>query len=225
MSSPKSIVVLGATGNQGSSVINSYLDQGHSQWRIRGVSRNTSSDKAQALTKRGVDVVHGDLNDRSSLDAAFAGAHVIFIVSDYLGTFASLAASSSNPNDPSLYLKAAGTEKQQLTNAFDAAAKLPSLERLVVSSLANPSKWSSGKYTHVYHFEYKARACEHAAEAYPELWAKTSVFQAGWFLSNYLGGPFAPSKPGDDGIVRFYGNCAQMRSCRSSPARRIQARL
>lgn len=111
MTSPKLIVVLGATGNQGSSVINTYLNQGRYQWKIRGVSRDISSDKAQTLTARGVEMVKGDLNDRSSLNAAFTGAHALFVVSDYWGTFGSLAASTPDPNDPALYLRTAEIQR------------------------------------------------------------------------------------------------------------------
>jgi NAD(P)-dependent dehydrogenase (short-subunit alcohol dehydrogenase family) len=189
MSSQKLIVILGATGNQGSSVIKTFLE--HPQYKIRGLTRNTSSDKARALIDQGVEMVAADLDDKASLEAAFAGAHIVFIVSDYWGTLGALASSAGPDQSESLYLKAAEIEKKQLMNALDAAAQVPSLERLVLSSLQNASKWSGGKYEHVYHFEFKARAAEYAAKTYPELWAKTSIFQAGWFTSNYISNPMA----------------------------------
>jgi hypothetical protein len=183
------ITVLGATGNQGGSVIKTFLE--HPQYKIRGLTRNTSSDKAKALKEQGVEMVAADLEDKASLEAAFAGAKIIFIVSDYWGTFGALASSAGPDQSESLYLKAAEVEKKQLINALDAAAQVSSLERLVLSSLQNASKWSGGKYEHVYHFEFKARAAEYAAETYPELWAKTSILQAGWFTSNYTCNPMA----------------------------------
>jgi len=82
MSSQKLIAVLGATGNQGGSVIKTFLEQ--PQYKIRGLTRNTSSDKAKALAQNGVEMVAADLEDKASLEAAFADAHIIFIVSDYL---------------------------------------------------------------------------------------------------------------------------------------------
>lgn len=189
MSSQKLLVVLGATGNQGGSVIKTFLEQ--QEYKIRGLTRNTSSDKAKALTEQGVEMVAADLDNKLSLESAFAGAHAIFIVSDYWGTLGALAGSAKPDQSESLYLQAAEIEKKQLTNALDAAAQVPSLERLVLSSLQNASKWSGGKYEHVYHFEFKARAAEYAAKTYPELWAKTSIFQAGWFTSNYVSNPMA----------------------------------
>jgi uncharacterized protein YbjT (DUF2867 family) len=85
MTDKKTIVVLGATGNQGGSVVNALLQD--SQWDIRGVTRNKDSKKARKLATRGVEVVSADLNDAKSLEAAFAGAQAIFIVSDFWGIY------------------------------------------------------------------------------------------------------------------------------------------
>lgn len=81
MSSKKLIVVVGATGNQGSSVVSTF--QKDSAWHIRGITRNIDSAPAQALVAKGVEMVTADLDDVSSLDAAFAGATVIFGVTDF----------------------------------------------------------------------------------------------------------------------------------------------
>lgn len=93
MTGKKTIVVLGATGNQGGSVVNTFLLQ-DSQWKVRGVTRNTNSKKAEDLANRGVEVLAADLNDRNSLDAVFANAHAIFIVSDFWGIYGDPANSS-----------------------------------------------------------------------------------------------------------------------------------
>lgn len=56
--SKKIITVLGATGVQGGSVVKMFLeDPKLSGWAVRGVTRSTSSDKAQALAAKGVEVV------------------------------------------------------------------------------------------------------------------------------------------------------------------------
>ncbi|KAL1585775.1 hypothetical protein WHR41_04969 [Cladosporium halotolerans] len=199
MASKKTIVVLGATGNQGGSVVETFLQAG--QWSIRGVTRNPNSEKALKLASRGVAVVTADLNDGNSLDAAFADAHAIFIVSDFWGIYGDPANATKPAQGETLNLWAARTEKQQLVNAIDAASKVPSLERLVLSSLPNCSKWSREKYTHVYHFDFKAQAAEYAQQAYPNLWAKTSVFQPGWFLGNYLSNPLVQPRRENDVVV------------------------
>ena len=187
MSNTKLLVVLGATGNQGGSVVDTFLD--NPSWKIRGLTRNATSDKATKLAQRGVEVVSANLDDVSSLDRAFAGAHAIFVVSDFWGIYGDAANASKPAEGEPLNLWAARAEKQQLIHALEAASRVPSLERLVLSSLPNCAKMSGGKYKHVYHFDSKAQAAEHAAVTLPQLWAKTSVFMPGWFLPNYVANP------------------------------------
>jgi uncharacterized protein YbjT (DUF2867 family) len=186
MSTKKLIVILGATGNQGGSVAQVFLQE--PEWRVRAVTRNPSSAKAQALASRGAEVVQGDLDSPSTLSSAFDNANAIFAVSDFWGLYGDPANAAKAKDEP-LNVWAANRETEQLKGVIDAAAKVPTLERFVLSSLSNATKWSKGKYTHVYHFDSKARAEEYGREMYPELFKKTSVFQAGFFLSNFLGNP------------------------------------
>jgi uncharacterized protein YbjT (DUF2867 family) len=53
------IVVLGATGAQGGSVVRSLLKNGG--FRIRGVTRDLLSEKSQDLSKLGIEMVKGTL--------------------------------------------------------------------------------------------------------------------------------------------------------------------
>jgi uncharacterized protein YbjT (DUF2867 family) len=55
----KLITVFGATGNQGGSVIDAILADAQlsKEFKIRGITRDTSKKSAQDLAKRGVDVV------------------------------------------------------------------------------------------------------------------------------------------------------------------------
>lgn len=76
-------VVIGATGGQGGSVVDSFLADG--TYRVRGVTRNINSTNAQALKKRGVDVVTADLNDQASLVQAFKVA-IQYCLQDYADT-------------------------------------------------------------------------------------------------------------------------------------------
>ncbi|EKJ70800.1 hypothetical protein NXS19_004076 [Fusarium pseudograminearum] len=201
MSSHKLIVILGATGNQGGSVADAFLSE--PDWKVRAVTRNTKSSKAQALSSKGAQVVQADLDSPSTLTHAFEGANVIFAVSDFWGLYGDPANKSrAKPGQP-LNEWAAEHEEQQLRNVIDAASKVPSLERFVLSSLSNAEKWSKGKYTRVYHFDGKARAAEYIPKAHPDLWAKTSIFQAGLFLSNFVLLPLNQPVKNANGVAQF----------------------
>lgn len=188
MSSEKPLlVVLGATGNQGGSVISYFLSLSPSPYALRGITRNPSSPKSISLASLGVEVVAADIDNPSSLDAAFKGASVIFSVTNFWQSFA----------DPSLRERASASgqiigvvskenEAQQNRNIIDAAAKVSTLERFIFSSMPNTNKLSGGKYAHVYHFDGKAIAEEYGRSAHPKLWEKTSVLYAGYYLENYF---------------------------------------
>ncbi|SPJ73820.1 related to nitrogen metabolic regulation protein nmr [Fusarium torulosum] len=201
MSSPKLIVILGATGNQGGSVAKSFLSE--PGWKVRAITRNTTSSKAQALSSQGAEVVRADLDDPPTLTAAFVGAHAIFVVSDFWALYYDQSNRSRTKPGQALNEWAAEHEEQQLKNAIDAASKVPTLERFILSSLSNAEKWSKGKYTRVYHFDGKARAAEYIPKAHPELWSKTSIFQAGLFLSNFTSLPLNQPLKNADGVAQF----------------------
>jgi uncharacterized protein YbjT (DUF2867 family) len=76
--SKKTIVVLGATGQQGGAVVRA-LAADH-MWRIRTVSRNPNSDSAKSLIERGIEVIAADMDNPDSLQRAFKGAYGVYSV-------------------------------------------------------------------------------------------------------------------------------------------------
>ncbi|MEI6361768.1 MAG: SDR family oxidoreductase [Actinomycetes bacterium] len=74
-----SIVVTGATGQLGHLVVEALLDRGVPASEITAVGRST--DKLADLADRGVTVMAADYTDPASLDAAFAGADSVLLVS------------------------------------------------------------------------------------------------------------------------------------------------
>merc|ERR1712070_1148422 len=78
---PKLLVVVGATGQQGRSVIQ-WFQQNEPSIRIRGLTRSPTSDAATSLASTGVEVIKADLNDFQSLQLAFKGANYIFAYTD-----------------------------------------------------------------------------------------------------------------------------------------------
>lgn len=78
----KILAVFGATGLQGSSVIDFVLSSPElsKEYAIRAVSRDATKPAAQVLRTRGVEVVTGDADIPESLPAALENAHTVFIV-------------------------------------------------------------------------------------------------------------------------------------------------
>jgi hypothetical protein len=193
---PKLIVVIGATGTQGGSVVETFRNE--SGWTVRGLTRNTSSLASQALTAKGVEMASANLDDVPSLVAAFQGAHAIFSVTDFWTGFRDPANRSKLAPGQTMMEWAHDYELQQGKNVFAAAAQTPTLERLVFSALPYVTKWSKGKYRHVYHFDAEGRAVEYAWSTYPDLMKKVSVMQLGIYLTNMLRMPhYQPHKVRD----------------------------
>jgi hypothetical protein len=151
MSSEKPLlVVLGATGNQGGSVLSYFHSLSPSPFALRGVTRDPSSPKSVSLASLGVKVVAGDFDNPSSLDAAFKGASVIFSVTDFWQPFADPSQRErASASSQSIGVFCRQNEARQNRNIIDAAAKVRTLERFVFSSLPNANKLSGGKYAHV----------------------------------------------------------------------------
>jgi len=72
-----SILVFGATGQQGGSVACALLKEG---WRVRALVRDPASSKAESLQASGVELIQGDFNDRESIRRAMQGMYGVFSV-------------------------------------------------------------------------------------------------------------------------------------------------
>ncbi|HVT44665.1 MAG TPA: NmrA family NAD(P)-binding protein [Thermoanaerobaculia bacterium] len=73
----RTILVTGATGQQGGSTANELLELG---FRIRALTRKPNDPKARALAERGAEIVQGDFDDPPSIERALAGVDGIFAV-------------------------------------------------------------------------------------------------------------------------------------------------
>lgn len=81
----KLIVIIGITGNQGGSVADAFLS--NPNYRIRGLTRNSSSPAAKDLAAKGIEIVQADMDVPQSLQKAFEGANLIFSVTNYWEPF------------------------------------------------------------------------------------------------------------------------------------------
>ncbi|KAJ8065175.1 hypothetical protein OCU04_005887 [Sclerotinia nivalis] len=162
MAYKKLAVVLGSTSGQGRSVANALLKT--SGYRIRGITRDTNSEEAQELTRKGVEMVEGDLDSPHSLTAAFDAAKVIFAVIEMLG----------------------GDTKREITqgkNIVNAAAAVPTLEKFIWSTFPSASGASSGKIT-VPHMDGKAQVDEYIIDSHSALAEKTTFLWGGFYTEN-----------------------------------------
>lgn len=179
----KLIVVVGATGNQGSSVVRHFLTL--SSWRVRAVTRNPSSSAAQSLASAGAEVVQADSADIKSLTAAFDGANAIFVNTDFWGTYRSLPATTEEEQEKNGEI-ALATEVEQGKNAAIVASSIPTLERYVYSALPPAKKTSKGKYYRSHHWDSKATVVEYIETELKTLAQKASFIYLGAYVTNGL---------------------------------------
>jgi hypothetical protein len=179
----KLIVVVGATGNQGSSVVKHFLTLPN--WSVRAVTRNTSSLVAQSIASQGAEVVQADLSDISSLSAAFESANAIFVNTDFWGFYRSSPATTDKERE-NIGEAALQKEVEHGKNAAIAAAALPSLETFVYSALGPMKKASNGKYYRSHHWDAKATIVEYIENEQKDLATKTSFIYLGAYATNPL---------------------------------------
>ncbi|KAG9187862.1 hypothetical protein G6011_05733 [Alternaria panax] len=193
----KIIAVVGITGNQGSSVAETFLED--SDWKVRGITRDPAKSSARAWTDRGAEIVQGDIDVGETMKKAFSGANVIFGTTDF----------SQHLQDPEIIAKAQAQnrpvnelaterETEQAKRLIDAvAANVSSLDRFVLSTLGSTKNLTAGKISYNLHFDCKWAAVEYLRATYPQLWNKTSLLELGIFASNSKNPVYSPKKQAD----------------------------
>ncbi|KAK4164000.1 hypothetical protein QBC43DRAFT_318536 [Cladorrhinum sp. PSN259] len=184
----KLVVVVGATGNQGGSVARRFLKD--PQFKVRGLTRNVESDASKALAALGVEMVTAELDDVESLKAAFAGANVIFSVTQYWEPFFRPDCRAKAKELGITCRKFAyDVELRQGKNIADAAATVVDTldaNGFLVSTLSNARKCSGGRFQDLYHFDSKADVFpDYVDPTYPALAAKMSCIQTGFFTTSH----------------------------------------
>ncbi|KAK9327595.1 hypothetical protein V1520DRAFT_348411 [Lipomyces starkeyi] len=161
----KLITVFGATGNQGGSVIRALLADPvlSKEFRIRGITRDTSKPAAQELKSKGVEMISADMSSTESVARALKDAHTVFLVTNYWETMSR------------------DIEYNQGKNVTD-AAKAAGVSHLIFSSLINVTEASNGALPNVPHFDGKAEI-----EKYIRASSVPATFVLpGYFMSNLI---------------------------------------
>lgn len=167
MSPQRLITVFGATGAQGSGVINTVLAVPtlKAKYALRAVTRDLESAKSLALKERGVELVKGDLNDVESLETAVRGSYGVFGMTDFWS------------------IHSQEIEMQQGKNLFH-ACKSQNIRHYVWSSLPYAIKQTNGVLTQLPYFDGKAIVEEYIEENKGDMIA--SYFWPGEILSLHI---------------------------------------
>ena len=163
------VVVVGATGTQGGSVVNTLLKD--SSYRVRAITRNPDGDAGKALKAKGAEVVGADLNDEKSLVDAFAGAYAIFTVTNFFEPAMSVGVEQARK-----------IEYQQAINMVHAAKRTPTLQHYLWSTLPNSNALSKGKFN-VHFFDVKSSVDDYIRQD-KEFLAKTTFLYLTFFSKN-----------------------------------------
>ena len=172
------IAVIGATGHQGGAVVRALQAQG--QFKVRALTRHP--DKHRGLAD---EVVEADLDRPETLKAAFAGAHGVFLVTNFW--------------EP-------GTDELKQATAAVRAAKEAGVKHFIWSTLPDVEAISGGKL-HVPHFTGKAKVDRIVKEAG---FAHHTFVIAPFFYQNLVG-VLAPQKQADGTLglgASYRSNCA-----------------
>jgi uncharacterized protein YbjT (DUF2867 family) len=178
------IAVVGATGAQGGGLIRAILADPADRFTARGITRDPDSENAQALKELGVELVRADLDDRASLERAFAGAYGAFCVTNFWEHFS------------------ADKEIEQAGNQA-AAAKAAGIKHAVWSSLEDTRRFVTDDRMPTLQEKYKVPhfdAKEVAEGAFREAGVPTTVLRTAFYWENFVYFGLGP-KRGTDGVL------------------------
>jgi uncharacterized protein YbjT (DUF2867 family) len=184
MADSKVIAVVGATGAQGGGLVRAILDDPEHEFTARGITRDPDSEKARALEELGVELVQADLDDRASLERAFAGAHGAFCVTNFWEHFS------------------ADKEIEQAGNQAE-AAKAAGVQHVIWSSLEDTRRFVTDDRMPTLQEKYKVPhfdAKEVAEGAFRAAGVPTTVLRTAFYWENFLYFGLGP-KRGDDGVL------------------------
>ncbi|KAH7148454.1 hypothetical protein EDB81DRAFT_463608 [Dactylonectria macrodidyma] len=178
MSSPKLITVYGATGSQGGSVVSSLLQNKDKSFALRGITRNSDSEKAKALASQGVEVIQADGFVKEQVIEAFRGSWGVFV--------------NTNSDDPTLN-QPGGLSETDLGKILVDAAVEAGVRHFVYSGMESASKITNGAVPNKA-FEDKHEVGEFAKSK--DVFETVNIVSPGWYMENHLVEEVAPAMGG-----------------------------
>jgi len=184
MPGKKIIAVFGATGAQGGGLVRAIAADKNGPFTARAITRNTQSEKAQALAKLGVEVVAANSDEPATLVPALAGAYGAFCVTNFWE------------------ILDADREGAQAA-AMARATKQAGVQHVVWSTLEDTRQWIplSDSRLPTLHGKYK---CPHfdskgvVDAVFTAEGAPTTFLRAAFYWDNFIHFGMGPRK-GDDG--------------------------
>ena len=187
MNDKKTIAVLGATGAQGGGLARAVLNDSNSEFAVRALTRDASSDKARVLADLGAEVVIVDVDDAQSLKNAYEGAYGAFCVTFFWEHFS------------------ADKEIEQ-ARSMAAAAKDAGLKHVIWSTFEDTRKWVPldddrmptlmEKYK-VPHFDGKGEA----NGAFTEAGVPTTFLLTSFYWENFINLGLGPKVDADGNLA------------------------
>jgi uncharacterized protein YbjT (DUF2867 family) len=188
MATKKTIVVVGATGSQGSGLVHAILADRANGFAVRALTRDPGSDKARELAALGAEVVAADLDDPPGVARAFEGAYGAYLVTFFWAHF--------SPEK----------ERSQARNMAQ-AAKSAGIEHVIWSTLEDTRQWiplSDGRMPTLMN-EYKVPHYDAKGESdryFTELGIPTTFLLTSFYWDNLIHFGMGP-KRGESGRLAF----------------------
>jgi uncharacterized protein YbjT (DUF2867 family) len=182
--SKKIITIFGATGAQGGGLAHAILSDKNSEFAVRAVTRDPSSDKAKKLADLGAEIVSADIDNKESMAKVLQGAYGAYFVTFFWAHFS------------------AEKELEEAKNMAE-AAKGAGLQHVIWSTLEDTRKWVplddnsmptlQGKYK-VPHFDAKGEA----DKFFSDNGVPVTFLRASFYWDNFIYFGSGPKK-GPDG--------------------------
>jgi uncharacterized protein YbjT (DUF2867 family) len=188
MSDKKIIAVVGATGAQGGGLVRAICGDTAGGFAARAITRKPDSDNAKMLASLGAEVVTADLDDKASLEKAFAGAHGVFCITNFWEHF-SAEKEIAQAAAMAAAAKAAGVKHVIWSTLEDTRKKIPLTD--------NRMPTLHGKYK-CPHFDGKGEA----DDVFRKAEVPTTFLATSFYWDNLIHFGMGP-KPVGDGTYAF----------------------